>query len=287
MAERLTGRHSPGADPAAPRPPAPGRAERRAGWIQVFAVLFALKAFWMDPFGLALNLGACGLLVLSAWLTREGARAAAAYAARRAARRPAAPRKILGAVALGLGLGLGAYGDGGPLAAALLGLLGLALHLATFGPDPLRDKGMAAIDPFQRDRVARFVAEGESHLAAMEEAARRTGDRGITARVARFAITARDLFRTVEEDPRDLTAARRYLGVYLMGARDATIKFADLWTRSRDPAARADFEALLNDLEGDFARRTETLLSDNRADLEIEIGVLRDRLRREGVRIEQ
>jgi hypothetical protein len=144
---------------------------------------------------------------------------------------------------------------------------------------------MAGLDPFQQDRVARIVAEGEGHLTEMHAAAERTRDRTIVARVERFAITARALFRTVEEDPRDLTAARRWLGVYLMGARDATIKFADLWARSHDPAARADYEALLDDLETTFARRTTALLEDNRTDLDIEIAVLRDRLKREGVRL--
>ncbi len=47
------------------------------------------------------------------------------------------------------------------------------------------------------------------------------------------------LFRTVEGDPRDLTAARKYLSVYLMGARDATVKFADLYAQNRNTKARA------------------------------------------------
>ena len=54
---------------------------------------------------------------------------------------------------------------------------------------------------------------------------------------------------------------------------------------TRDPGARADYEALLDDLETNFARRTSALLTDNRSDLDIEIGVLRDRLKREGVQL--
>jgi hypothetical protein len=38
---------------------------------------------------------------------------------------------------------------------------------------------------------------------------------------------------------------------------------------------------LLDDLETTFAARTTSLLSDNRSDLDIEIGVLRERLARE------
>ena len=103
-------------------------------------------------------------------------------------------------------------------------------------------------------------------------------------RVEAFQKTARDLFRTVEEDPRDLTGARRYMSVYLRGARDATAKFADIWSRSRDAQARADYAALLDDLEQNFAARTRQMLANDRTDLTVEIEVLRERLRREGVR---
>ncbi|MCB2128462.1 MAG: 5-bromo-4-chloroindolyl phosphate hydrolysis family protein [Rhodobacteraceae bacterium] len=283
MAERFGGPHSPESGSPGSQRAMPSRAEKRCSWLYGFASLFALKAFFLDPFGLALNLAAFAMLVLAAWLTREGVRAADAYRARQSARRPAFPRKIAGALATAIGLGLGAYSDGGGTVALLLGLIGGALHLAAFGPDPLRDKGMENIDPRQQDRVARIIAEGEAYLAEMDGAARSIGDRRLTARIARFALTARDLFHTIEEDPRDLTAARRYLGVYLMGARDATVKFAQIWAKTRDGDARADYEALLDDLENNFAERTKVLLRDNRVDLDIEIGVLRDRLKRDGL----
>ncbi len=131
--------------------------------------------------------------------------------------------------------------------------------------------------------LARAVGEAENHLKAMKDAVLRAGDRTVETRVDRFQDTARDLFRTVEEDPRDLTGARKWLGVYLLGARDATVKFADLYSRSRDAQARADYIALLDDLEQGFADRTAKMLLDDRSDLDVEIEVLRERLEREGV----
>ena len=107
------------------------------------------------------------------------------------------------------------------------------------------------------------------------------------ARVEQFQATARAMFRTVEEDPRDLSAARRYLGVYLLGAKDATVKFAKLYGQSHDPSVRADYTALLDDLEANFTAKNQKLLSDSRTDLDIEIDVLRDRLQREGIRLPQ
>ena len=103
-------------------------------------------------------------------------------------------------------------------------------------------------------------------------------------RLEQFQRTARELFRTVEEDPRDLTAARKYLGVYLRGARDATEKFADIYARTGDAQARTDYAALLDDLEENFSARTRKMLLDDRSDLNVEIEVLRERLQREGVR---
>lgn len=290
MAQRYGGKHSPGAGQQAPRPPSPfaGKAPARMGarlnllFVLPFAI--AIPAFWRDPVGLALGLGAFALLMLSAWLTREGVRAEDAYNARKVARRPGIPRKMFGSVLMGGGLALaGVSPEGGLLAPIIFGVLGTVLHGAAFGPDPLTDKTAEDIDLFQSDRVARVVDEAERYLEEMREAVATLGDRHLNDRVAQFAATARRMCRTVEDDPRDLTGVRRYLGVYLLGARDAGRKFAELYARKHDPHARKDFEALLDDLEKSFAARTEKLLIDDKTDLDVEIEVLRERLDREGV----
>ena len=286
MSQRFGGRYSPDAKPDAAAPaPRVHPVGARVNLLFVIPFAFAIKAFFQEPFGLALHLGAFAVLMLAAWLTREGVLAQAAYDARQTARRPAIPRKIFGSVLTGVGLGAAGL-SAGIGAAVIFALLGAALHFAAFGPDPLRDKGMEGIDAFQTERAARAVAEAESSLGAMLEAIRRSNDRALLRRVEAFAANIRPLFRAVENDPRRLTAARRYLSIYLTGARDATEKFADLYARSRDAGARAEYEALLDDLENRFALRREALLADDRTELDIEIEVLRERLEREGLRPE-
>ncbi len=243
------------------------------------------QAFGNGPQQMALNLVALGTLLLAAWLTREGLLAQEAYEARSVARRPAFPRKMAGSALTGIGLGLAGWAATGGLAApAIYAIIGTLLHGLAFGLDPLSDKGIEGVDLHQTDRVARAVDSAEAHLSAMSDAIKRCGDRGLETRVAGFQKTARHLFRTVENDPRDLSAARKYLGVYLKGARDAAVKFSELYARNQDPNARTDFETLLNDLEQNFAARTEKLLLDDKSDLTIEIEVLRERLQRETVR---
>jgi 5-bromo-4-chloroindolyl phosphate hydrolysis protein len=292
MAQRYGGKHSPGGgNPAGvPRTGHPVQAPRRSrvgmrvNFLFIAPAPLVLTAFFRDPVGLAFNLGAFGILMLAAWLTREGLIAEEAYEARTVARRPAIPRKIMGSLLTGAGLFVAGFGAGqGILNSAIFAVLGTVLHGMAFGLDPMKDKGLEGVDSFQTDRVARAVDEAEKHLAAMKDAILRAGDRSLERRVEQFQTTARQMFRQVEQDPRDLTAARRYLGVYLLGARDATVKFADIYSRTRDPKVRTDYEALLDDLEKGFSARTEKLLLDDRTNLDIEIEVLRERLEREGV----
>ncbi|MBW3243048.1 5-bromo-4-chloroindolyl phosphate hydrolysis family protein [Epibacterium sp. DP7N7-1] len=260
----------------------------RANLMFVPAAILMLFSLGAGASGLVLGLIGAGLWAAAAVMLREGLKAQAAYDARKVARRPALPRKILAGLLCGLGGAVGAWSsEPGVITAALYGVACLGLHLAAFGIDPLSDKGVEGIDEFQSSRVARVVDEAETHLAAMKDAVLRAKDRQVELRVDQFQAVARDLCRTVEEDPRDLTAARKYLTVYLLGARDATVKFADIFARSGNVEARADYLALLDDLEQNFAARNEKLLLEDRGDLNIEIDVLRARLEREGVQLDR
>ena len=302
MAERFGGRYSPtaekgtssqpsGTSSGQPRGPFEGKTRSKAGGRVNFLFLaplpLAVTAFFQDPTGLAARLAAFGLLILAAWLTREGIIAQEAYDARKIARRPAMPRKIVASLLTGVGLALPALATGNVLSPVIFGLIGGVLHSFAFGLDPLKNKGMEGIDEFQTDRVARAVEGAEKYLAAMSDAILRARDRDLERRVDSFQTTARAMFRTIEDDPRDLTAARKYLSVYLMGARDATVKFADIYARSRDAGARADYVQLLDDLEANFTGKTQKLLIEDRSDLTVEIDVLRERLAREGVPVDK
>ncbi|WP_146346839.1 5-bromo-4-chloroindolyl phosphate hydrolysis family protein [Falsiphaeobacter marinintestinus] len=296
MAQRFGGKFSPDGKPEGDDAPEPRGAYHgakvdpagaRANVLFVPAIPLVFMSLNDGAIGMTLGLVAAGILTLAAWLMREGLRAETAFNARKVARRPAFPRKMVSSVLTGIGIAIAAYKfEPGVIAPLLFGGVTTVLHGMAFGIDPLKDKGMEGIDTFQQDRVARVVDEAEGYLADMADAVKRAEDRRVEARVVQFQTTARELLRTVEEDPRDLTGARKYMTVYLMGARDATIKFADIYARTPDTQARADYLSLLDDLEQNFAARTRKMLQDDRSDLTVEIEVLRDRLQREGVRLD-
>ena len=230
------------------------------------------------------DFGALVLLWLGAWLLREGLRAEVAFLARNHARRPAFPRKIFAAIIVGAGVALAVQSSAGLLAAGAIGLFGALLHLVAFGIDPLKSKGVGEAGDFAARRILRTVDEAEGHIATMTKTLALIGDRKLSAHLGALTTSAEAMIRDLQDDPRDLTAARKYLGVYLMGARDATQKFVGLYEKTRDRDARADYESLIDDLVKNFNAQRQALLANDRDDLDVEIDVLRDRLRYEGVK---
>ncbi len=296
MAQRYGGKYSPdGASEKSDLPPRKGfkgakvdPVGARSNLLFLPPVVLGFTSIGQGAIGMGLGLVGAGALLLGAWLLRGGLTAEAEYDARKVARRPAFPRKIAAALLAGAGVGIAVFSkEPGLIAPIIYGASATVLHIGAFGIDPMRDKGMEGIDTLQQDRVSRVVDKAEVYLSEMRDAVARSGDRRMIARVEEFQTTARELFRTVEEDPRDLTGARKYLGVYLMGARDATVKFADVYARTGDAQARTEYAELLNDLEQNFTARTRKMLLDDRSDLTVEIEVLRDRLHREGVHLDR
>ncbi len=298
MASRkFGGRFSPGAPASGSAEP--GRAvfaNRRARKVSIRArlmYLFALPLLFSalgaifrgEPVEMIAELGGFAGLLLSAYLLNDGLKAEAAFEARRVARPPAIPRKLFAAVLTGLAIALvGTLSLGQPLPGSVaFGVVAGAAQILAFGLDPMRAKGIDGSDDFDNERVARAIDRAETQVSAIMQASGRIGERAVEARVERICDQARGLFRVLEEDPRDLPRARKFLTVYLTGLRDATEKFASLPSRGRDAESRDKYQALLADLEQSFTAHRESLLRDDRSDLDIEIEVLRERLKQDGL----
>ena len=299
MAERYGGKYSPDGTPQNAREglsmPKSGQIRSASKGFRVrflfLATLFMFLAAIIELFAgnliqMLWEMAAFVLMFLSAFLLRGGILAHEAYNMRKVARPPAIPRKLFASITAGAGVFIASWqgwGQGMFEALGLGGLAGASL-LFSFGLDPMKKKGMEGMNEFEQQRVAKAVEKAEKLVTEMIDAAGRFGDRPLKRRVEKLAHAARDMFRTIENDPRDLTQSRKFLTVYLKGARDATIKFADLYQHNRNTEARADYEALLGDLETSFQEKREVLLLDDRTDLDVEIEVLRDRLKQEGLK---
>ena len=311
MAQRFGGKYSPGGSTSGSNatPPPNKFAGKAAKSVDVRSLLMfvlptpllfaAIGAVGDSGIQMIAFLVAYAVLMFGAFLLREGQKAQAEYDARAIAKPPAFPRKVCAAVLAGIGVFIASWmaappAEGGALAQAaafggtlinglIFGALTTGAHLVAFGIDPMKAKGLEDrnIGHAEMERVTAAIDKAEGKLKRIEDLAHKMRDREIDDRVTRLNSVVRDMIKLVEEDPRDLSRARKFLGVYLKGAEDATRKYAENHERLNDPKLREDYLALLTDLEAGFQRGKDSLLVDDRADLEVEIEVLRERLDQE------
>ena len=235
--------------------------------------------------GLFDNAVCYGLFLGGALLLRRGLRTEAEYDRRRVARAPW-PFKTLGGGVIALATGLTAWSGANhhpaiAVAFALAALLGCYL---TYGFDPRGAKRFTDSEGLDTtDRVLEALAQAERSIAAIERATRDIGNAELNGRLRRIAAQARQILTMLEEDPRDLRRARKFLNVYLDGAKQVTEGYAKTHGRVAAPELEDNFRRVLTTIEEVFAEQRQKLLETDVTDLDVKIEVLNTQLKREGV----
>ncbi len=233
---------------------------------------------------LALALLYGGMALVERGLARE-----VDYHARRLAKAPRPPRKLMGALAVAAGAFVCSYGassDGLILALLYGALAGIGCAL-TYGLDPRADKGLepelARKAGVKTEQVIEAITEAEAKLHEIELTATHLHNRELTDRLARIVAQARAVLAQIEQDPSDLRRARRFLVTYLDGTRDVVKKYTLQQQDLADTGLAANFRHVLETIEQVFAEQEEVLKRNETMDLEVQIEVLRTQLEREGV----
>ena len=233
-------------------------------------------------------MGGTALLVLAGALIRRGLDATADYEERRFAK-PPPPFRLTGAFAIGAAFFVvSAFATGyGTFMSVVLGGLGLAASLATYGVDPRAAKELppaeAARTGVRTEQVVAAVGEAKGKIADIRQHAARLANRELRARLERICAAALAVVDEIERDPKDLPRARRFLNVYLDGTRDVVRDYA---ARERDFAETSlghDFQNVLATIERVFNEQLQHLRKDEAFDLEVAIDVLHTQLTKEGV----
>ncbi len=236
----------------------------------------------------AISLALFALFVFGATLVRRGMRDALEFASRKVAHARGTPLKTMGGVVMGAASALTGWlaaglGPGVSIAVGLGAWLGVFL---AFGPDPRGAKGIAADAGVSAAELSSALGEARAKLMAIEAGAKRIA--GATAYALREKLrnvvgAANKVLLQIEEDPRDLRRARKFLNVYLDGAQRVTETYAATSARASSPEMEARFAALLDDMEKTFTEQHAKLLENDTLDLDAEIEVLKTRLTREGL----
>ena len=230
--------------------------------------------------------GSFAAYMIAASIARQGFKLEGEYEKRKLARAPKTPYKTIAALMIAVTTGgLAWLGTGYGLAASILlgvaALLGFALY---YGLDPRRDKNAFSSLSVSLDEVLNALEAAEIKIKAIDSARTSITNPDYRHRLQNITKQARDILTTIEDDPTRLSQARKFLKVYLDGTQRVTETYAKTYKSGTPPQAlETDFAKVLDSIEQTFAEQKTKLLENNTFDLDVQIEVLNQQLKRETV----
>ena len=226
------------------------------------------------------------LFLGGAILARRGMQNQAEYERRKIAYAPRYPLKLLGAILVAAATGITAtfaagYNPANGLCFGLGALLGFYL---VYGFDPRATK--RATDSYGLDatpQLLQALTSADKTLLAIEQARKNIRNNELRARLDNIIKLARQILKTLEENPDALRRARKFLNVYLDGAQQVTEGYVRTHQQAQSQQLEANFRNVLTTIEDVFKEQQQKLLESDVLDLDIKIEVLSEQLKREGV----
>lgn len=262
----------------------PGRA-----YLLYLLAMPLVPALFIVPFSgdllkLATYYGAFASFVAGARFMKAGLRDEAEFFRRKLAPVSSLPKKLFGALFTGLGTFVSSWLALGhsPVYATVVGALAVVGTALFYGLDPRRDRGGVS-HGYTPEEILAALTEAEDKIRSIEQAARDIRNPELTNRLKRIVKRARKIIGVMEEDPADIRRARRFLNVYLDGARRVTEGYARTHLKTEARELESNFRNVLTTIEGVFEEQHQKLLEHDKLDLDVQIDVLSKQLKKEGV----
>lgn len=234
--------------------------------------------------GVLVNATGFALYMLAAWCVRKGLQAEHVYNNSRIAR-PPRPLKMTAAILTALATGMIAWlGARNSLPVSLLFAGGAFLGMyLSYGFDPRKEKNIVAAHGYSRDEILRTLEDSSRIIRSIEQANDRIRNTELNQRIERICEIADSILAEIEADPRDIRRARKFLNVYLEGARQVTEGYARTHPQTQSGELEQNFRNVLETIESVFQEQHQKLLEEDVFDLDVKIEVLATQLKREGI----
>lgn len=103
----------------------------------------------------------------------------------------------------------------------------------------------------------------------------------LTAQLDALEEQGRNIIELFEKDPRNIKKSKRFVDIYLEGAVSVSKQFAYLYQRKESDKLRTQYEDFLKEMVFAFEKQYTALLEDDLINLDVEIDVLKSRLKTE------
>jgi 5-bromo-4-chloroindolyl phosphate hydrolysis protein len=233
------------------------------------------------------NAAGFALYMLAAVCLRRGVQAEYVYHKSRIAGPPNPPLKTIAAAIAALATGMVAWlGVGHSLPAGMLFASGAFLGMyLRYGFDPRAEKRkITAAYGYSGDEIRQALEDSSRVIRGIEQANGRIRNAELNRRIERICDIADDILADIAADPRNFRRARKFLNVYLDGARQVTEGYAETHRQTTSEELEQNFRNVLETIESTFQEQHQKLLEEDAFDLDVKIEVLNTQLKREGIR---
>lgn len=238
--------------------------------------------FWMT---LVLG-GSFAGFTIAAIIARHGLKLEAAFVKKKYAKAPSTPYKTVAAIILAITTGVTAYlaASHSLVSSVLTGTAAFLGFMFSYGLDHRRDRTGNLSIGVTAEEVIDALEAAEIKISSIEDAKRGIRNLDFKQRIDRITNKARDILKVIEDDPKDLDRARKFLKVYLTGAERVTKKYAETHKKeATTDELDANFGRVLDSIEETFKTQHTKLKENDQFDLDVQIEVLETQLKREGI----
>jgi 5-bromo-4-chloroindolyl phosphate hydrolysis protein len=196
------------------------------------------------------------------------------------AKAPKTPYKTLAALGLGatsfyLSFFAGGEGIFASIFVAILTPVGFYLY---YGFDPKTDK-LGSLEGVSAQMVLDAIEEAKEKLVKLRDDMDNITDTTLLEKLSVAAQKAEVILQTIEEDPKDVRTARKFLIVYIDGVLKVTNSYTAMDESDIKQETKSRLYALLSDVDSKFNRELERLKQNNQFDLDVHIDVLKEQIK--------
>jgi len=193
---------------------------------------------------------------------------------------PKLPYKMFAGYLLGGATFFTAFITGGQpfIKSLFLAFIATLGYYLLYGFDPKKDK-LENLGDVSAEFVLESIKEAKAKLASVRENLNKIKDNTLHEKLTQAVQKASHIIQTIQDDPKDVRVARKFLIVYLDGMEKVTQSYTELEESNVTVETKERLHALMDDVQEKFDQELVRLKNNNAFNLDVHIDVLKEQIK--------
>ncbi len=161
---------------------------------------------------------------------------------------------------------------------AFLAIIATLGYYLLYGFDPKKDK-LENIGDISAEFVLETISEAKAKLSEIEEDMLNIKDTILNDKLQKALKKANHILKTIQEDPKDVRVARKFLTVYIDGIAKVTKSYTELDEADINTQTTQRLHTLMDEVEERLSKELKRLKNNNAFDLDVHIDVLKEQIK--------